>query len=451
VFVQGLTVFDVLLSSIYILIVLLIAGLIKQRRKQLPYYKYFVPFVLFKSFAAILFVLIHIYVYGGGDTFLYFAGGKYIAQQIIQHPISGLSYLFASPSDIGSFAYSSDFDASYFFRATDIFTLSKLASIFCLLSFQQLMTANILFSLFSAIGIWKLYLTLCKLYPSLYKHFAIGVLFYPTIGVWGSGTLKDPVALMAIGIIFYATYNLVKRKKIISSIVLISLSVLICLKLKPYILYTFIPAMLLWVQGNISQGVKTEIIKYFVTPLIIAIFLASGYYFMQAISQSAGKYSLDNVQEVVEGFHSWHTYLADSRNQSGYDLGEIEFTPTGILTKIPQALFVTFYRPFIIGDIRNAPTAFEGIQSFILLIITLVIFFRIGFFNFFKILFTNNNVRAFMIFSLLFGAAVGFSSYNFGALSRYKIPCLPFFTASLAIIYYQGKMKLQLRKQGKIQ
>jgi hypothetical protein len=39
-----------------------------------------------------------------------------------------------------------------------------------------------------------------------------------------------------------------------------------------------------------------------------------------------------------------------------------------------------------------------------------------------------------LIFSLIFAFAVGASSGNFGALSRYKIPCLPFYGAVLAIL-----------------
>jgi len=33
---------------------------------------------------------------------------------------------------------------------------------------------------------------------------------------------------------------------------------------------------------------------------------------------------------------------------------------------------------------------------------------------------------------------VGISSFNFGALSRYKIPCLPFYALALILIYYKN-------------
>ena len=42
-----------------------------------------------------------------------------------------------------------------------------------------------------------------------------------------------------------------------------------------------------------------------------------------------------------------------------------------------------------------------------------------------------------LVFSIIFAFAVGISSYNFGALSRYKIPCLPFYATFCDIIIQQ--------------
>jgi len=44
-----------------------------------------------------------------------------------------------------------------------------------------------------------------------------------------------------------------------------------------------------------------------------------------------------------------------------------------------------------------------------------------------------------MLFAIIFGVVVGISSYNYGALSRYKIPSEMFFVISLTIIYYKAK------------
>ena len=51
------------------------------------------------------------------------------------------------------------------------------------------------------------------------------------------------------------------------------------------------------------------------------------------------------------------------------------------------------------------------------------------------------NLLFFITFSLIFAFAVGISTYNFGALSRYKIPCLPFFGAFLLIVINYDRTK----------
>jgi len=48
-----------------------------------------------------------------------------------------------------------------------------------------------------------------------------------------------------------------------------------------------------------------------------------------------------------------------------------------------------------------------------------------------------------LIFSIVFGFAVGFTSYNFGALARYKIPVMPFFSFLLLHFYFKYKEKIK--------
>jgi hypothetical protein len=39
-----------------------------------------------------------------------------------------------------------------------------------------------------------------------------------------------------------------------------------------------------------------------------------------------------------------------------------------------------------------------------------------------------------LVFSVIFAFAVGFTSFNFGALARYKIPFMPFYFIALFIL-----------------
>ena len=46
-----------------------------------------------------------------------------------------------------------------------------------------------------------------------------------------------------------------------------------------------------------------------------------------------------------------------------------------------------------------------------------------------------------LFFSLAFAAAVGFSTYNFGSLVRYKIPLLPYYGIALSLLYHYAKRR----------
>lgn len=429
---------DILLSIFYSIFVILIAYFIRKGHKKNEAYTFLLPFVVFKIVCAVLFVLIHIYIYRGGDTFMFFAGGKFIAQYLLDHPEEFFQLFRFEISDFQSFTYRNDYNIISSFQDPSTLFICQIIAIFCFISFNSFLTATILFSVASVIGIWLLYISICKFYPQMYKVLAICILFIPTVGIWGSGILKDPVTLSILGILFYALIGILNVKKPLYYIVVIIISIYFCLKLKPYLLYTYIPAMFLWLHIVLSRRVKSKMFRFIFIPVLLIVFILGGYFFLTGISSEAGKYSLSNLENIAKGFHSWHTYLAETRDQSGYTLGEFEFTPMGIVSQIPEAIFVTFYRP-LPHEVRNFATLVGSLESSILLLISIYVVIKTGIMHIFRTIFRNPEVQFFLIFSLSLGIAIGLTSYNFGALSRYKIPCMPFFTAALAIIYHLKK------------
>ena len=79
----------------------------------------------------------------------------------------------------------------------------------------------------------------------------------------------------------------------------------------------------------------------------------------------------------------------------------------------------------------------SALECFVQLLFTLyVIFVRRN--VFFKML-LDPNVIFCLVFSLTFAFAVGVSTYNFGTLSRYRIPLLPFYVMALALMFDYSK------------
>lgn len=426
---------DIILSIFYSILILLAAKWFRNRHKEERVYNFFIPFVAFKILCAVLFVIIHIYFYKGGDTFLFFAGGKFIANYLIDNPSEIFNLFRLNQSDFQAFTYKSDFGIINSFRDPTTLFISQVIAIFSFFSFHNFMTTTILFSVASSFGIWLMYLSACKIYPDLYKIFALCFLFIPSVGIWGSGILKDPVTFSAIGFIFYSILNFMTRRKIVLSVFLLVISIYFCIELKPYILYAFVPAAFIWIYFVITRNLKSPVFKVIFFPILLLTIGFGAYFLLIGISSEAGKYQLTNLDVILEGFQSWHTYLAETRDQSGYVFEDFELSPTGIIKQVPKALVVTYFRPFP-TEIDNLGTLMGGVESLILLIATIYVFFKTGLFNMLNYIRKNPELKFFLFFSLVLGVAVGLTSYNFGALSRYKIPCMPFFTASLAIFYY---------------
>ncbi len=134
----------------------------------------------------------------------------------------------------------------------------------------------------------------------------------------------------------------------------------------------------------------------------------------------------------------WISY-ASGEEGSAYDLGNIEPTVPGMLSKFPAAVNVTLFRPYV-WESKKIIVLLSAIEALFFIYFTLLVFFRNGFFKTLSWIFTNPNLLFCFVFTLIFAFAVGISSYNFGALSRYKIPCLPFYGAFLVILFYNSKV-----------
>ena len=86
----------------------------------------------------------------------------------------------------------------------------------------------------------------------------------------------------------------------------------------------------------------------------------------------------------------------------------------------------------------------QAIESLLFLVFTVFTFLKVGPIKVYRFISNDSFLLMCVVFAIFFGFAVGFSSYNFGALSRYKIPCVPFFVAALFIIRYKYKEAKQI-------
>ncbi|MCX8020065.1 MAG: hypothetical protein N2747_06180 [Chitinophagaceae bacterium] len=154
-------------------------------------------------------------------------------------------------------------------------------------------------------------------------------------------------------------------------------------------------------------------------------------------TEVAQQYQLDKLMQNIEYQRQMYAYV--SMTFEGKD-SYFEINASNPVMMILSGLVATLFRPFL-WDIK-APIMFLAfIEASIFLFLTLNFIFRKGLLTFFKNAFSEPVLLFCFVFSFLFASAVGMTAANFGALSRYKIPCLPFYLFFL-ILQYQ-KMNLQ--------
>ena len=433
---------DLLLIICYSIIVFIIGFFIRFKNRNNPIYKLFLVGLAFKVFGAITFCLVYIYYYGYGDSLVYFKDSLVLTNALQSDTLSAIKVLFQSSNTFDSETNFITSKMTLFDRQNDTFLVVKFASLINLISFSNFYASTIIFSFLSYFGIWKFYETICKKYPQIKIQISFAILFFPSLFFWGSGLMKDTLVVGFLGYLIYGFMNIIELKKInLINLVIILISSSVIFTLKAYVIISLLPTVILWFFLTKQNQIKNIVIKVIVAPFIILLGGISIVYSLQFLSGFTESYSLENIYITAESYQRNHygdgTFIKQGQGSS-YTLGDFDPTILGILSKFPAAVNVTLFRPYL-WEIRNPVMAISALESAFVFGITIFILFGLGFKNLYLVLKNDPFLTMSLIFSIFFAFSVGFTSYNFGALVRYKIPCIPFYLITLFVLSHEIK------------
>ena len=326
-------------------------------------------------------------------------------------------------------------------RDPKTFIVIRLISPIVYLTFQSYLAASIVLAWLSYFGTWRLFKFFLIFYPKMEKELAIATLFIPSVIFWGSGILKDTFTYAATCWFIYSVFKaLVVRQQIISNSIAIIITSILIIAIKPYIFVALLPGTIVWMFFNQLKSIKNTFVRILVIPFTLTFFTFGGLLIFGNIQENLGVYGdvdkmLDKAKTTKEDLTREEQY-----GKNYYDLGDIEWTPLGIIKVAPMALAAGLYRPFI-WEARSIVIILSGIENAILLYLTIWLMIKVGFIRFFRNLFSEPIMMFSTLFSWTFLFSVGISTANFGALVRYKIPALPFFLVSLFIMKHLYEIK----------
>jgi hypothetical protein len=447
-----LSIWDFILTPVFILILTAIAK--KQRDKRYPpghpLRPYFLKGLYLKFAGAIFIGLIFEYYYGGGDTYYFFYHAQ-VVNSAMNESFSTWFKLLTHQSIIENpelYKYSQMLE---WYNDSPSYTVVKITAIFGLITGTHYLPTAMLFAYFSFTGIWAMYRTFVNLYPKLYKSLALAFLFIPSTFVWGSAIFKDTVCMFGIGWLTYTTFRIFVHKDFSRrNIFLLVVSFYFIYATKLYILMAFLPAVSVWLLTTYSSKIKSGGMRFLTKVGFVLISIAVFMLFVRVFALELERYSLDNIAATAESTRQWLTYSSGDEG-SGYDLGEFDPSIFGMLVKFPQAVVVTLFRPFP-WEARKIIVLLSALEALVFVYFTFKAFQKRGIPKTIGLIIKDPNILFCLTFSIIFAFAVGISTYNFGALSRYKIPCLPFYGAFLMIVinYHNiGKNVPQLKRPRK--
>ena len=405
--------------------------------------KYFFTAFWLRMFGCILFSMVIQYYYGYGDPFTYYKGSNFFTERFSEN-VSNLRYLFAPNKEIADWYMANpagdQMFAGYFSHPSGNIVM-KITALLSYVSFNRFLIISLFFGFFSFVGQWKLFLVFDDINQNKrQKLLAFATLYTPSIWFWGSGLLKDSICLGSLGLIIHILYTFFIKKKVSPVNVLI----LLLLFYVVAIIKSYITNILLLTLAITMIMVFVKSIKNFVARIALVSFLliAGGI----VLSQVDFSEQLNNVvEEAVLQINSFQKSYQNASEEAedakgGFSIKEIDPTLQSIVLRAPAVIFTCLYRPFI-WESRKIMILFTSLESMLLLYCSLYLLFKTKVKGFFSHIFSDKYLFFCFILSMLFAMIIGFTTFNFGTMIRYKIIFLPFFYFLLVRIFLLSKGK----------
>src|SRR5687767_2937085 len=169
--------------------------------------KFFWPALLLKLIAGICLGLVYTYYYSVGDTFLYFQDGVRLATLARTDLASYFSFLWAGDE---SFPIWSEL----VYRQPRAMFLSKVTSLFCLLTGDNYWLISLYFSGTTFISAWFLVKKINDLYERVKVGAILGFLFFPSVLFWSAGLIKESAAMAALFFLSLIFLKIWRRERI---------------------------------------------------------------------------------------------------------------------------------------------------------------------------------------------------------------------------------------------
>ena len=392
----------------------------------------------YKMFFTLAYTIVISYYYTGGDTELYYDCTVDLHKAVTEST-DNISTIYTSKmitvkSPLMNYFI---FDGSYYptfeaMHSPGNYFVPKLGLPVMMIFGRSYLCLAMVFSFFSLGGAIRLYKFFIHYFPDYKREMALATIFLPSLAFWSSGYLKDPITFGSVGYLVYALLNIfIKKKKIAISVVWAAVAITLLFFIKVYILLALAPSAVLWLFGTFNKLVENKTLRRIMALLTFIAGVATAFLLVNYLTsdENLNAFKLDTLIETSQYNRNLYEGFGEQ-----YEGSYFTIKTTNPFLLVLNGIVATLFRPFL-WEI-NSPTALlSSLEALLFLYFTAYFMYKRGVITFFRKAFSDPVLLMCIVFTLIFAAAIGSSATNFGSLSRYKIPCLPFYLAMVMILY----------------
>ena len=395
---------------------------INSKNSDKSHFRYFKTGFLVKLFSAVIFSLIYINFYEGGDSTAYWDSARKLNNLFWKSPTYFFSEFFTLDSNrmrYNSFDLEVGLPPNWIYKEDEAWFAAKIFSLLTFITFKSYFAMTMITAYVSFRVSWLLYEVVLKYKIIGERSGAIATLFLPSTCFWCTGITKDMIIYSAIIylLIQLFTFLNVEKLKEYRNLFFGIVSIYLIISIRDFMLIAALGPFFMAIGARWSRRQSSDISKFFIQFLFLGVIF---YSVISFLGSEKGQEFAKEAEVIQTDLKTNKTY-SDNR----YDLGTNDFSPTGMLKAMPISIFTAFYRPFLWepGSLFIKISAFEAFV-FLFLTVRLIISGKIV--STLSEIRSNEFLIASLIFALILGFFAGYTSGLFGVLVRFKAPLLPF-------------------------
>lgn len=447
VFITYFGVLDVIKFLTWILIIYMISYSKRDRNKDKPHFKYYLPNIHFKLFFVFAYLSFYLFYYlDGGDTTAYYQMATCMYNLFWDSPPHFFHELFSewgTPGYISYYTVETGFPPYWIIQEPEAFFTSKFLLIFSFATGNSYITMSVMLATFVARIMWRLYELLRELIPNQNKYFVYGVLFIPSVAFWCTGISKDTFVFISLIIIITRLFRILLSNASLKiwDLIVFLFHLWLIYNIRTIILMPLVLAFTLAMATRIANSLKDNIFLKRITQFgIISFSLILFVLFLQFSSTNSQVEAYIQEAAVTKQDFASNAYYTGKK----YEIAVTDYSLTGILKAMPLSIIAGLYQPFI-WQALSPSLLMNGVEGLFFLWFSLR-FFGKGFRKRMAAIRKNEFLMFCLIFSLLMAFITGFSSVLFGVLVRLRAPLLPFFAI---LLLFKTQEELNAKKRTK--